>query len=94
MIIRNHLRSCVLSLSLCALACFAMIFLSGMLFVAQRDAEIAREAPLKQSQYQSWGVVPGELEYAYTKKLTLYTLNATDSGPEYLNLTTLGPYDY
>lgn len=39
-------------------------------------------------------MVPGELDYTYTKKLTLYTLNATGSGPDYLSLTTLGLYDY
>lgn len=39
-------------------------------------------------------MVPGELDYTYTKKLTLYTLNTTDSGPDYLSLSTLGPYDY
>ena len=34
MILRHRLRSCVLSLGICAVACFAMIFFSGMLFLA------------------------------------------------------------
>ena len=51
MIIRNRLRSCVLGLSICAIACFAMIFLSGMLFLAERSSKVEKLSYLKQSQY-------------------------------------------
>ena len=88
MLIRNRLRSSVLSLSLCALACFAMIFVSSFLFLTRRENQIKREAPLTLQEKQVWGQIPGNLSYTYYKNLTLFSLNSTNSGSAQLNLTT------
>ena len=94
MIIRNKLRSSVLGLFICAAACFAMIFISGLLFMTQRQRKVDMHAPLRQSEIAIWGEIPGNLSYTYTKNLTIYSLNSTDSGSPILNLTTAGKFNY
>lgn len=52
---------------------FMLIFLAGKANENTTQNTIANIAPLQQSQIDRWGMIPGSLNYNYTRTITIYS---------------------
>jgi hypothetical protein len=70
---------------------FALIFLAGKANENTTENTIANIAPLQQSEIDRWGMIPGLLNYNYTRTITIYSRQTYKSDQLVMNIE--GPYE-
>ena len=65
----------VCGLSVCACVSFFMMFVISMALIENLHDQIKVFTPMTMENYTTWGVIPGHLNYNYTKELYLFDIN-------------------
>lgn len=92
---RRLLRLSIVFFFTLAIFFFLMIFLLSLAKKHTLKNEINDKVPIQQQEYATWGQIPGDLKYSYTRTYNLYEFayNITSQAAE-INLNTVGEYDF
>ena len=74
--VRDCLGNSVLPLCIFSFISFILIFVVTYILAIKNNEHMIQLLPLKMSNYQQWGEVPGSLNYTYTKEITLFELDS------------------
>ena len=92
---RYILRLSIVFFFVLAIFFFLCIFLLGLAKNHVLKNSVADKVPIQQSEYKTWGVIPGDLKYSWTRSYNLYEFSyAPTRGAPEINLKTVGQYDY
>ena len=92
---RHILRLSIIFLFVLAIFFFLCIFLLGLAKKHMLKNEVDDKVPIQQNEYNTWGKIPGELNYSWTRSYKLYEFAyPPTSGASAISLNTVGSYEY
>jgi len=94
MIIRNNLKWSVCSLCICTFVSFFMIFIISLTLIENLNNQIRIFTPLTMQNMTTWAMLPGALNYKYTKSVYLFSIDSLDPDSSDINMTSVGPFNY
>ena len=92
---RQVLRLSIVFFFSLAVFFFLMIFLLGLARKWDLKNKVEAQVPIQQAQNHTWGRIPGELHYNWTRSYNLYQFDykITDGASD-IALSTRGNYSY
>lgn len=92
---RRILRLSIVFFFTLAIFFFLMIFLLSLAKKHTLKNKIDETVPIQQQEFSTWGQIPGNLTYSYTRTYNLYefSYNVTSAASE-INLKTVGEYEF
>lgn len=92
---RRILRLSIVFFFVLAVFFFLCIFLLGLAHKHVLKNTVDEKVPIQQNEYNTWGVIPGELLYSWTRSYKLYKFNyKPTAGASEINLSTVNTFDY
>ena len=74
---RSILKLSIVFLFVMAIFFFLMIFLLGLAEKHTLKNSVNDQVPIQQQEYATWGQIPGDLKYDFSRKFTLYEFRST-----------------
>lgn len=92
---RQYLKYSIVCLFALAVQFFLCIFLLGLAKKHDLKNQIKTSVPIQQNEVETWGEIPGKLDYAWSRIYTLYEFAYEPTrGAAEINLNTVGDYSY
>jgi preprotein translocase subunit YajC len=87
------IRSSIVFFFTLAVFFFVMIFLMSAALSHKEQNEINDKTAIQQNEVSTWGYIPGELDYASTQTLNLYSFKSPTGLGATLEMTVSSPYN-